>query len=298
MTVLGLAVRQGTGEASALGLEVLRWAQNRRLPVVIEQAAFARYQAAGEIPEEGVSAKSAFALPDEADVIVSLGGDGTLIGIARYVGERSPVLIGVNFGTLGFLTEIAPDELFETLDAFFHHRVAYGTRSMLHVEVVRDREVIFASQAVNDAVIQKETKSPLISLDLWVNSEAVMRVRADGVIVATPTGSTAYSLAAGGSIVYPSLGVYLVTPICPHSLTCRPLILPLDAELSLSSSSHGGAVSLNIDGQVLVPLEEQDVVRIIRSKHEVKFVRSPRRTYFDILRGKLNWGQAAGGGTV
>jgi NAD+ kinase len=292
MTVLGLAVRQGTPEAHSLGLAVIRWARERELPVVIDQLAFERYRSAGQLPEGAVSAVAVTELAAEADVIVSLGGDGTLIGVARYVGERSPVLIGVNFGTLGFLTEIAPDELFPTLDAFFHQRVPFGTRSMLHVEVLRDKEVIFSSQAVNDAVIQKETRAPLISLDLWVNSEAVMRVRADGLIVATPTGSTAYSLAAGGSIVYPSLGVYLVTPICPHSLTCRPLILPLNAELAVTGPIHEGTVSLNIDGQVTQPLQQHDVVRVIRSKHEVKFVRSSRRSYFDILRGKLNWGHA------
>lgn len=292
MTVLGLAVRHAIPEAYALGKAIVRWGCVRGLPVVIEQGAFDRYLAAGELPVEGISAVPAAGLASEADVIVSLGGDGTLIGVARYVGERSPVLIGVNFGTLGFLTEIAPEELFETLEAFFHQRVPYGTRSMLHVEVVRNKEVVFSSQAVNDAVIQKEARSPLISLDLWVNSEAVMRVRADGLIIGTPTGSTAYSLAAGGSIVYPSLGVYLVTPICPHSLTCRPLVLPLDAELSVSVPIHGGAVFVNIDGQVTCPLEDRDEVRIIRSKHEVKFVRSSRRSYFDILRGKLNWGQA------
>jgi NAD+ kinase len=232
-------------------------------------------------------------IAQEADLIVSLGGDGTLIGVARYVRERSPVLLGVNFGTLGFLTEIAPAELFQTLEAYFSNRVEYGTRLMLHVEVVRNREVIFASEAVNDAVVQKGTKSPLISMDFWVNSENVMRLRADGLIVATPTGSTAYSLAAGGSIVFPSLGVYLVTPICPHSLTSRPLILPVDAELSVGIPYREADILLNIDGQVTLELEAHDTVRVIRSKYDVRFVRSPSRSYFDILRGKLNWGRSS-----
>jgi NAD+ kinase len=229
-------------------------------------------------------------LAHQADPIVILGGDGTLIGVGRYVEKSSPTLVGVNFGNLGFLTEIAPEELFTTIEAVLAGSAAIGTRSMLRAEVWRNETLLFSSQAVNDAVVQKGARARLLDLDIAVNGEEIMRLRCDGLIAATPTGSTAYSLAAGGSIVHPSLAVMLVTPICAHSLTSRPLILPLDAAFSVSIPQYEGRVFLMIDGQDNVELRSGDVVRITKAKNTVKFVKSPRKSYFDILRTKLNWG--------
>jgi NAD+ kinase len=282
MATIGLAIRGGLDRAKALGQELLAWAQPRGHRVVCEVETAKLLGC-----NDGVGAAE---LAHQADPIVILGGDGTLIGVGRYVEKSSPTLVGVNFGNLGFLTEIAPEELFTTIEAVLAGSAAIGTRSMLRAEVWRNETLLFSSQAVNDAVVQKGARARLLDLDIAVNGEEIMRLRCDGLIAATPTGSTAYSLAAGGSIVHPSLAVMLVTPICAHSLTSRPLILPLDAAFSVSIPQYEGRVFLMIDGQDNVELRSGDVVRITKAKNTVKFVKSPRKSYFDILRTKLNWG--------
>jgi len=282
MATIGIVIRPGIERAVALAQETIRWARAHG-HIVLSETLTSRILS----EPEGVPVGE---LVKQADPIVILGGDGTMIGVGRYAGQPAPVLIGVNFGNLGFLTEVAPEELLGTLESFFTGQARTGVRSMLFAEVRRGGEVIFSSQAVNDAVIQKGARARLLDLDLAVSGEEVMRLRCDGLIVATPTGSTAYSLAAGGSIAYPSLAVMLVTPICAHSLTSRPLLLPLESELDVSIPDYDGRVFLMIDGQENVELRSGDRVRVTKAPHVVKFVLSPSRSYFEILRGKLNWG--------
>jgi NAD+ kinase len=198
--------------------------------------------------------------------------------------------VGVNFGNLGFLTEVRPQELFSVLEQALENKVASAERVLLFVQVIRDGSVIFESQAVNDAVVQKGARSPLPELDLSVNEHDVARIRADGIIIATPTGSTAYSLAAGGSIAHPSLSVFLVTPVCPHSLTNRPLILPGSSTVGVKLPHFKEDAWVTIDGQVSQQLKSGDFVRVTQAKQTVRFVISPDKSYFDILRTKLNWG--------
>lgn len=290
MSSLGLVVRPGVEAAKALALEVVSWAKSSSHPVLVEEnTAKVLGLKEGGVPSHHLAV--------QADPIVTLGGDGTLIGVARYVTKRSPLLIGVNFGHLGFLTELTPAELLPTLKKFFADKgkgLPEGERSMIFCEVMRPgdggEKCVFSSQAVNDAVIQKGTEEKLIDIDFAVDNEEVMRLRADGLIISTPTGSTAYSLAAGGSIVHPLLSVVLVTPICPHSLTSRPLVLSLDAKLAVRVPPHEGQIFLSIDGQVTVPLQSGDVIRISRAQNVVRFAHSPSKSYFEILRRKLNWG--------
>lgn len=283
MACIGLAIRGGIDRAVSLGREILTWAVARGHSIVCERETAKLLGTS----QAGVTAAE---LAHAADPIVILGGDGTLIGVGRYVDQRSPTLIGVNFGTLGFLTEITPEELFSTIESVLAGSAAIGTQSMLLAEVWRGGSMVFSSQAVNDAVVQKGARARLLDLDIAVSDEDVMRLRCDGLIAATPTGSTAYSLAAGGSIVHPSLAVMLVTPICAHALTSRPFILPLEAVLGISIPPYDGRVFLMIDGQDNVELFSGDTVRVTRAKNKVKFVKSPRKSYFDILRTKLNWG--------
>jgi NAD+ kinase len=225
-----------------------------------------------------------------ADPIITLGGDGTLIGVARDVQGPSPLFVGVNFGNLGFLTEVKPDEVFEVLQEVLDGKISCGERVLITTEIVRQGEVVFASNAVNDVVVQKGSRARLPELDLSVNGEDIARIRGDGLIVATPTGSTAYSLAAGGSIAHPSLNVMLVTPICPHSLTNRPLILPGSAELAIELPPFDDEVFVVVDGQVSTELQSGDIVKVRKATQTVKFVLSRKHGYFDILRTKLNWG--------
>lgn len=280
---MGLVIRAGSQRAANLAKEVVAWCQARSLPLdVCTQTAKAL-----KLSVAGVSARE---IVQRADPIITLGGDGTLIGVARYVEGTSPVFVGVNFGNLGFLTEVRPDELIGVLDTVAKGNVKCAERVLLDVQVHRKGTIVFESRAVNDVVVQKGARSRLPELDLSVNGNDVARIRADGIILATPTGSTAYSLAAGGSIAHPSLSVILVTPICPHSLTNRPLILPGTAQVEVELPKFDDEVIVTVDGQVSQPLLSGDIVKVSQARQTVKFVVSREKSYFDILRTKLNWG--------
>lgn len=283
MALLGLVVKPGVEAALELAGEIVRWVGRHAHQLILEP------------DSELVEASLVPRLPRHelakiADPIITLGGDGTLIGVARHVSGKSPVLIGVNFGHLGFLTEVAPQDLFSVIDAVLADRAKLGVRQMLAVEVIRAGQVVFRSQAVNEAAIVKGGCDRLLSLDLSVNGEGVMRVESDGLLVATPTGSTAYSLSAGGSIVVPWLSVMLVTPICAHSLTTRPLILDDQSLVEVVVPRYDGTVFVTVDGQVSNSLEVGDFVKVTRSPNKVKFVQSDKQSYFEILRTKLHWG--------
>jgi len=283
MAAIGLVIRAGNERVVALARELVGWCTMRSATILAESNT-ARLLG---LSSAGLHSKD---LVEQADPIVTLGGDGTLIGVARHVRGRSPLFVGVNFGNLGFLTEVRPDELFPTLEQALLGTVECAERVLIVVEVWREGKVIFESQAVNDIVVQKGARSRLPELDVSVNGDDVARIRADGLIVATPTGSTAYSLAAGGSIVHPSLNVILVTPICPHSLTNRPLILPGSSAISVELPPFDDEVLVTVDGQMSQILQAGDVVKIHQARQTVKFVISPQKGYFDILRTKLNWG--------
>jgi NAD+ kinase len=227
---------------------------------------------------------------NSADPVIVLGGDGTLIGAAHSVNSASPTLLGVHFGHLGFLTEVTPSELKQALSNFATSKAKLQERYMLEAKVIRDGKVIFKEKGINDSVIQKGAKSPLLTIDCEVNHEPLMKLRADGLITATSTGSTAYSLAAGGSIVHPELPALLVTPICPHSLTVRPLVVPFDYSLKITIPECRGEAVLAVDGQLFCDILAGDQIVIVRSSSKIRFVSSPTRSYFEILRGKLNWG--------
>ncbi len=280
---IGLVTRPGNQKAVALAKELMAWCAQRSIPVDVDTQTAKTLK----LTHNGCSSVE---LVERADPIITLGGDGTLIGVARHVKGSCPVFIGVNFGNLGFLTEIRPDEVFSVLEDALKGNVSCAERVLMYVQVERDGAICFESQAVNDVVVQKSAKSPLPELDLSVNGHDVARIRADGIIFATPTGSTAYSLAAGGSIAHPSLSVILVTPICPHSLTNRPLILPGSAKIEVEIPHGASEVLVTADGQISERLRVGDIVRVSQAKQTVRFVISEDKSYFDILRTKLNWG--------
>lgn len=280
---IGIVTRASSDRASAVSEELIVWCRNHGyFPLVdVVTAKTLRLGEEGATPEE---------ILRRADPVVTLGGDGTLIGVARYVIGRSPVMVGVNFGHLGFLTEVPPKAIFSTLEEVLAGNAVIEERALITAEVIRKGETVFMSQAVNDVVVQKGARSKLLDFDFAVDGEDVARVRADGLIVATPTGSTAYSLAAGGSIAHPSLSVVLVTPICPHSLTNRPLILPASSTITIEIPQFDDEIWVTIDGQISQALQTDDTVRVRQAQQTVKFVRSKDKGYFDILRTKLNWG--------
>jgi NAD+ kinase len=228
---------------------------------------------------------------EEARLIIVLGGDGTLLSVARQLKGKEVPILGVNLGGLGFLTEISMEELPDMLASFLNGEYSLSRRAMMRVTVIRKREEVFDISVLNDAVITKDALARIIDIETYVNEEYLTTYRGDGLILSTATGSTGYSLAAGGPILHPSLPHIVVTPICPHMLTNRPIILPEDAALRARLLSKDERVILTLDGQVGFPLEFADEVVVKKSPFSVYLVTSDSRGYFEVLRTKLKWGE-------
>jgi len=230
-------------------------------------------------------------VPKGCQMVIVLGGDGTLLSAARAVDGREIPIFAVNLGNLGFLTSITVDELYPELERAFRgeHRVAQ--RRLLHSELWRGNDLLAQYEALNDVVLTKGSLARMIDVEIHVASHFVARYRADGLIVATPTGSTAYSLSAGGPIVFPTVSALCITPICPHMLTYRPVIVPDDMEVRIVSFAENDSAWITIDGQVGSPLERGDTITCRRSDQHVYLVRPPRMMFFDVLREKLSWGE-------
>ena len=228
---------------------------------------------------------------DNTDLIVVLGGDGTLLSVARQVRGRDVPILAVNLGGLGFLTEITLEELPEMLTRVFAGDYHTSTRAMLDVAVKREGEEIFVLSLLNDAVIAKDALARIINIETYVDNDYLTTFRGDGLIVSTPTGSTGYSLAAGGPILHPSLEQIVLTPICPHMLTNRPIILSREVIVQARLVSPDEKVILTLDGQVGLPLDYMDEVMIRKSAFSVTLIKSEARGYFEVLRNKLKWGE-------
>jgi NAD+ kinase len=229
-------------------------------------------------------------IADHADLILVLGGDGTLLAVADIVGQstRDVPILGVNFGSLGFLTEITRPELFTSLDAAIHGPIAHDERMMLRGSVGRQSHV-----ALNDIVFTRMALSRMVELDVTVGDQFVTSVRSDGLIVASPTGSTAYNLSAGGPVVHPAIDAIVLTPIAPHTLTHRPIVIPASREVRIraSSGNAGAEIYVTFDGQHGFPVQEGDEVSVTRASKPIRLVRAANRSYFEVLRKKLKWGE-------
>jgi NAD+ kinase len=234
------------------------------------------------------------ALPCEVDLVVVLGGDGTLLAMAARIAQagRDVPILGVNFGSLGFLTEIRIDELTSSLERVLAGTATFDERSMLAATAHRTTGEDDARIVLNDVVFTKGALSRMIELSVWVNGGFVTRVKADGLIIASATGSTAYNLAAGGPIVHPTVDALVVTPIAPHTLTNRPVVLPGSAEVEVRMEADGATadVFVTYDGQSGYPVTRGDVVRVRKSDRVLRLV-TPARSYFEVLREKLKWGE-------
>ena len=234
-------------------------------------------------------------LPAHCDLVVVLGGDGTLIGMAGRVanaGVDIPIL-GVNFGSLGFLTEITLPELFPSLESVLAGTAQIEPRLMLRARTLRDDALLSDRLALNDVVITRGAMSRIIDLAVAIGDQPVMRVRADGLIIATPTGSTAYNLAAGGPIVHPAVDALLLTPIAPHMLTNRPIVVPAAAEIRVQQAvgASNDELFVTLDGQSGHDVQPGDTIVVRRAERHVRLVRATTRTYFDVLREKLKWSE-------
>src|SRR5947209_1764028 len=229
-------------------------------------------------------------LSDGIDLMIVLGGDGTLLSAARVVGGRDIPLLAVNLGHLGFLTSITATELFPELERAFRDERRIGVRLMLDCELWRGDEPIARYSALNDVVITKSMLARMIDLDTHVDNHFVAAYKADGLIVSTPTGSTAYSLSAGGPVIFPSVAAFCITPICPHMLTNRPVIVPDTSIIKILNHAAEGTF-LTIDGQVGEPLHPGDYVVCRSSPNAIQLIRPPKALFFDVLREKLKWGE-------
>ena len=284
MQRIGIAAKPKKPEAEPIIRTLVAWLRDHGREILLDQ------EAAGICPEVGPGLPRS-EVAATADLVIVLGGDGTLLSVARLIGSREVPILGVNLGGLGFLTEVTLDELFPTLEAVLRDQYSLSRRLTLTVRVLRGGELVASFEALNDAVINKTALSRIVDLETHVNGEYVATFRADGLILSTPTGSTAYCLAAGGPIIYPTLPALVIIPICPHTLTNRPLVVPDSAVVEIIQGSEGEDVHLTVDGQVGVDLRYRDVVAAQRSTRRIALVKSPKLNYFDLLRTKLKWGE-------
>jgi NAD+ kinase len=225
------------------------------------------------------------------DLVLVLGGDGTMIATARMIGDEEVPVLGVNYGSLGYLTEFRIEELYDALEMILADNYRLDKRVMLAVELQRGADVVTRNRVLNDVVINKSALARIIEIEAYLNSQFVNSFRADGLIVSTPTGSTAYNLSAGGPIIFPSMNAVVITPICPFTLSNRPLVVPEDAVIELLMKTDQEDVSLTLDGQVGFPLRVDDRVVIRKSRTTFNLIQPSNRNYFDVLRDKLRWGR-------
>jgi NAD+ kinase len=283
MKCAGIIAKHTDPRAESIVSDLCKWldAQGRRVVLDRETAALIGR------PDFVVRAK----LPEHCDFLIVIGGDGTLLSAARVVGTTGKPILGVNMGSLGFMTAITLDELYPALERIFRYDFDYEERMMLVAHVHRLGERVANYTVLNDVVINKGALAKIIDIKATVGEMYLSTFKADGLIISTPTGSTGYSLAAQGPIIYPTMNTIIITPICPHTLTFRPLVVPDNLIVRAELISKEADVFLTIDGQVGFGLRQGDVVEVKRADAPLRFFRSPFRDYFTVLRTKLKWGE-------
>jgi len=258
------------------------WLTARKLRVLVENAT----ASCAGLPEQGVPAEE---FAREIDLAIVLGGDGTLLSAARLLHARQLPILGVNLGSLGFLASVGLDDLYVQVEAVLRQEYDTSSRMMLEASVLREGRILHNGFALNEAVVNQAALARLMDFNVFVDGSQIGRYRADGIIVATPTGSTAYSLAAGGPIVHPDLQAFLITPICPHMLTHRPIVIPDSSRVEIESSPGAEPLRLTLDGQMEFGLQHGDLVSIRKSANGVLLISPRGRSYYEVLRGKLGW---------
>jgi len=269
--------------AQAAAKKLTAWLESRGKKVFVDQETAAVIKAQGYDRAE---------IPSLVEMLIVLGGDGTLLAAARHVADAHAVvpIFGVNLGSLGFMAEVSLDELYGNLEKAIAGKLGTEDRMMLSASVIRDGRRLTRYRVLNDAVINKGALARMMELEVSVNDGHLTTFRADGLIVATPTGSTAYSLSAGGPIIHPTIHCFVVTPICPHTLSNRPIALPDNVVVTVRLTSQSEDVALTLDGQIGFPLAPNDVIEIKRSRFKMRLIKHPVKNYYDILRAKLKWG--------
>jgi NAD+ kinase len=283
MKTIGIIAKPHHAEAKRVLEELVPWLAERGKAVVMDGETAALVGGESEVAKEQV--------PERSDMIIVLGGDGTFLSVARLVEGRDVPLLGVNLGGLGFLTEVTQEEVFDTLAEVFDGQYGVAERLLLQTRVHRQGKRIAEYRALNDVVINKSALARIITLETFVDGTYVNTFAADGLIISTPTGSTAYNLSAGGPILFPTLGALVISPICPHTLTNRPVVLPDGVTIEVVLKTEKEDVLLTLDGQVGFALQANDVVEVRKAAETVKLIEPSRGNYFQVLRTKLRWGE-------
>lgn len=285
---VGVVVKPNHREAWQTACELSAWLEKRGIDLIGKPHEEMQNFGAKNCQIEAVETER---FQTEADLIVVLGGDGTMISTARLTGDREILVLGINYGSLGYLTEFRIEEMFGALENILEGNYEVDRRVMLDVTHSRSGETLETGRVLNDVVINKAALARIIEVEVKLNDLLVNSFRADGLIVATPTGSTAYSLSAGGPILYPSMNALVLTPICPFTLTNRPLVVPDDNTVEINLINENEGVVLTLDGQIGYQVKTGDTISIRKSRINFNLVRPPSRNYFEVLRNKLKWGR-------
>jgi NAD+ kinase len=280
---VGIISKPAKPELAQILPPLYAWFREHDYNVVIDRET-AIYSAGPEVVERKEMASRSL------DFVVVLGGDGTLLSSARVVAQRGIPVLGVNLGSLGFLTEVPLPELYQALDEVDQKRASIESRSLVNCELLRAGKSIMSYSALNDVIVNKSALARLNAYDLYIDKAFVTTYKADGLIVSTPTGSTAYSMAAGGPILTPSVDAFVITPVSPHSLTHRPLVVRDSVEVEIVVKTGEEEAYLSVDGQVGMPVRDDDKVVCRKAEYKVQLLRI-RRAFFEVLRTKLKWGQ-------
>lgn len=279
---IGIILKKQDSRVQGILKDLIPWLQSRGLEIHLDQGSVSHSPAGTylEPPQEMVR---------HVDIVSVFGGDGTLLYAARLVGGSGVPILGINLGSLGFLAEVKLEDMHKAFEILLSGNYQLQQRVLLNVEVIRNGQVSAQFLALNDAVINKGALARIIELEVTVNSQPVLFTRADGLILSTPTGSTAYSMSAGGPILYPTLEAFIIAPICPHTLTNRPVVIP-DKDTVVVCLRRGTDAMLTVDGQVGTPLEPMDCIRVCRAQFTLQLVMPFGNTFFKLLREKLRWG--------
>jgi NAD+ kinase len=280
---IAVVAKTGPGEGPRIAAELGHWLEERQIDVTFDTKTATAVGRLGGVPRNE--------LPVDVDLVIVAGGDGTLLSVARSAAPLGIPILGINLGSLGFLTELQPEEMFDGLTAVLDGQYRIDERQTLRVRHVHQDRVQQEYAVLNDAVIGKSALARMITIELRVDREEVATYTADGLIISSPTGSTAYSLSAGGPILDPRMMAFVVAPICPHTMTYRPLVVPGDVTLEALLRSTGEAVYLTLDGQIGIPLESDESIAVDRHPNPVRLVRVVGHGFFEVLRRKLHWGE-------
>jgi NAD+ kinase len=283
---IGIIAKANIPEPLKITKKLTAWLKQREVEVFVEK----------ELGEQIGYANSVDAadIPELVDVILVFGGDGTFLGMARLACKHGTPILGINLGGLGFLTEVTVEELYPMMERIIQGNFEVEERQMLLTTIHRDKDTLGTYEVLNDVVINKGAVARIIDLAIYIDDSHVTTYKADGIILSTPTGSTAYSLSAGGPIVHPTIPVTIITPICPHTLTNRPLVVSSNMKVEIKVTTQEPDTYLTLDGQIGIRLNTGDIIEVQRTDTSVKLIKSPFRDFFTILKTKLMWGERYG----